>query len=83
MDINPKIGFASVKVFAQHGKITSEPTYLHKFPVAETEDTIDVEKMEKELLAMAKHHISKHPPTEFVAKFGYYIEYVKEQYPKK
>lgn len=80
MDIDPKVGFASVKVLAKNGKITSEPAYHHKFPVEETVDTINVNKLEKELLSMAKHHISKLPPTEYEAKFGYFIEYTREQY---
>lgn len=82
MDTDPKVGFASVKVLAKSGKITSEPTYHHKFPIGETADTINVNKLEKELLSMAKHHVSKHSPTEYEAKFGYFIEYTKEQYSK-
>lgn len=82
MEINPKIGFASIKVYAKGGVITSEPVYVHKLPVAESEDTIDVDNLEKDLLAMVNANISKHPPTNYEAKFGYFIKYVKEQYAK-
>lgn len=82
MEINPVIGFASVKVVTKGGKFISEPTYLHRLPVGESEDSIDVDKIENELLTNLRKVVDQHPPTEYESKFGYFLEYTKASYPK-
>lgn len=82
MEINPVIGFASVKVVTKGGKFVSKPTYLHRLPVGESEDSIDINKIENELLTGLRKVVEQHPPTEYESKFGYFIEYTKASYPK-
>lgn len=82
MEINPVIGFASVKVVTKGGKFISKPTYLHRLPVGESEDSIDINKIENELLTGLRKVVEQHPPTEYESKFGYYLEYTKASYPK-
>lgn len=82
MEINPVIGFASVKVVTKGGKFVSKPTYLHRLPVGESEDSIDINKIENELLTGLRKVVEQHPPTEYESKFGYYLEYTKASYPK-
>lgn len=82
MEINPVIGFASVKVITKGGKFVSKPTYLHRLPVGESEDSIDIDKIENELLTNLRKVVDQHPPTEYESKFGYFLEYTKASYPK-
>lgn len=82
MEINPVIGFASVKVVTKGGKFISKPTYLHRLPVGESEDSIDINKIENELLTELRKVVEQHPPTEYESKFGYFLEYTKASYPK-
>lgn len=82
MEINPVIGFASVKVVTKGGKFVSKPTYLHRLPVGESEDSIDINRIENELLTGLRKVVEQHPPTEYESKFGYFIEYTKASYPK-
>lgn len=82
MEINPVIGFASVKVVTKGGKFISKPTYLHRLPVGESEDSIDINKIENELLIGLRKVVEQHPPTEYESKFGYFLEYTKASYPK-
>lgn len=82
MEINPVIGFASVKVVTKGGKFISKPTYLHRLPVGESEDSIDIDKIENELLTGLRKVVDQHPPTEYESKFGYFLEYTKASYPK-
>lgn len=82
MEINPVIGFASVKVVTKGGKFISKPTYLHRLPVGESEDSIDINKIENELLTNLRKVVDQHPPTEYESKFGYFLEYTKASYPK-
>lgn len=82
MEINPVIGFASVKVVTKGGKFVSKPTYLHRLPVGESEDSIDINKIENELLTGLRKVVEQHPPTEYESKFGYFLEYTKASYPK-
>lgn len=82
MEINPVIGFASVKVVTKGGKFISKPTYLHRLPVGESEDSIDINKIENELLTGLRKVVDQHPPTEYESKFGYFLEYTKASYPK-
>lgn len=82
MEINPVIGFASVKVVTKGGKFVSKPTYLHRLPVGESEDSIDINKIENELLTGLRKVVDQHPPTEYESKFGYFLEYTKASYPK-
>lgn len=82
MEINPVIGFASVKVVTKGGKFISKPTYLHRLPVGESEDSIDINKIENELLTGLRKVVEQHPPTEYESKFGYFLEYTKASYPK-
>lgn len=82
MEINPVVGFASVKVVTKGGKFVSKPTYLHRLPVGESEDSIDINKIENELLTGLRKVVDQHPPTEYESKFGYFLEYTKASYPK-
>lgn len=82
MEINPVVGFASVKVVTKEGKFVSKPTYLHRLPVGESEDSIDIDKIENELLTSLRKAVDQHPPTEYESKFGYFLEYTKASYPK-
>lgn len=82
MEINPVIGFASVKVVTKGGMFISKPTYLHRLPVGESEDSIDINKIENELLTGLRKVVDQHPPTEYESKFGYFLEYTKASYPK-
>lgn len=82
MEINPVIGFASIKVVTKGGKFVSKPTYLHRLPVGESEDSIDINKIENELLTGLRKVVEQHPPTEYESKFGYFLEYTKASYPK-
>ena len=82
MEINPVIGFASVKVVTKGGKFVSKPTYLHRLPVGESEDSIDIDKIENELLYGLRKAVEQHPPAEYESKFGYFLEYTKASYPK-
>lgn len=82
MEINPVVGFASIKVVTKGGKFVSEPTYLHRLPVGESEDSIDINKIEKELLDGLHKAVAMHPRTEYESNIGYYLEYTKASYPK-
>lgn len=82
MEINPVVGFASIKVVTKGGKFVSKPTYLHRLPVGESEDSIDINKIENELLTGLRKVVEQHPPTEYESNFGYYLEYTKASYPK-
>ena len=46
MENTPVVGFASIKVVTKGGKFVSKPTYLHRLPVGESEDSIDINKIE-------------------------------------
>lgn len=80
-DINPKIGFASIRVFIENGAITGESAFKHKFPVGESAETIDTAKLEKELLDGVTKLVNTSPLIT-VAKLGFFIEYTKEFYPR-
>lgn len=82
MEINPVIGFASIKVVTKNGKFIDKPTYLHRLPVGESEGSIDIDKIENELLTGLRKVVEQHPPTEYESKFGYFLEYTKASYPK-
>lgn len=82
MEVNPVVGFASIKVVAKDGKFIDKPTYLHRLPVGESEDSIDINKIENELLTSLRKVVEQHPPTEYESKFGYFLEYTKASYPK-
>lgn len=82
MEINPVIGYASVSVYTRAGVYTSEPSFVHRLPVGESEDSIDIDKIENELLTGLRKVVDQHPPTEYESKFGYFLEYTKASYPK-
>jgi glycine/serine hydroxymethyltransferase len=82
MEVNPKIGFASIKGYAKDGKLVGEPTFHHRVPVGVNEDNLNIERLEKELKAALIRVIEENLPTDKETKFGFFIEYTKDQYRK-